>query len=72
VWIERRGFRETPVLLSEVARMGPVGRISLEDFFAGRWQPSIEAVLDSKTPWVSVPSDGERRIAERLADLLSL
>lgn len=70
--VERPRFRETPVLLSAMRRLGPTGELSLEDFFRGRWEPAIEALLASTTPWGEIPEDGAHQVATRLADLLAL
>ncbi len=72
VSIERPGFRETPVLLEEFARLGPVGQLSLNDFFSGRWEDPLREVLASGAPWAAIPGDGASRVAQRIAQLAGL
>lgn len=72
VAIEREGFRETPVLLEALRDMGPCATLSVDGFFAGRWEPSLRAALADATPWASVPPDAAARVAGRLAELLEL
>lgn len=72
VCVERPGFRETPTLLEGFRRLGPCAEISLADFFAGRWQPALDAVRGDPTPWAEIPADGAERVAGRLAELLGI
>jgi len=72
VTIERPEFRETPILVSQLRRLGPGSELSLADFFAGRWETALRAALTCDTPWAPVPADGARRVAQRLGELLEL
>lgn len=72
VFIERPGFRETPFLMSEFSKKGRCTQLSLTDFFAGRWQQSLEQVLRSDSPWQIPQADGALRAAERLAAFFKL
>jgi len=49
--IERPEFRETALLLDQLREMGPVGEISLDEFFAGHWKAALDHTLAQKTPW---------------------
>lgn len=69
--VERRGMRETEVLMDAMRRIGPTGEMTLEDFFAGRWGHPIEAILESRAAWAPIPPDGADQIATRLATLLT-
>lgn len=72
VAIERPVFRETPLLLDDFSRRGPVTRLTLDDFFAGRWEDALDELLARPAAWSEVPRDGARRVARRIAELLSL
>lgn len=72
VAIERPLFPETPVLLEDFRRLGPLATLSLEDFFAGRWQAALDAVSAGSTSFESVPSDGASRVARRVGEFLGL
>jgi L-arabinokinase len=72
VTIERPGFRETPLLLSQLRRLGPGAQISLADLFAGSWETALRAALTCDTPWAPIPADGAQRVARRLGELLGL
>jgi len=61
--IERPDFRETSLLLEQLRSLGPVGQLSLEDFFAGRWKNALDHTLAQETPW----SAREPRAAETVA-----
>ncbi len=61
--IERSGFRETGVLLKQLRDLGPVGQLSLEDFFEGRWNNALDHTLAQETPW----NAQEPRAAEKVA-----
>lgn len=70
VAVERPRFRETPILLAELERLGPLGHLSLEDFFAGRWQPALDELTRSTAAWADIPTDGAHQVAARIVDLL--
>lgn len=70
--VERRDFREIPELLRDIRELGPFEELSLEDFFAGRWEGAIQRTLASSTPWKPIPLDGARRVARRLLDHFEL
>jgi hypothetical protein len=72
VSIERPDFREAPILTSQLSSLGPSAEISLEDFFAGRWETALHSALESKTAWARTDPNAPRRVAERLAELLGL
>lgn len=70
--IERPGFRETPVLLEQLRALGPCAELSLADFFAGRWEPALRALLEGPKPWSAREEDAALRVAERIRDLLEM
>jgi L-arabinokinase len=72
VMIERPDFPETPVLAAELAQLAPCTHLSLEDFFAGRWEGALRGVLASATPWAPPAEGGARQVARRIAQLLGL
>jgi hypothetical protein len=72
VAIERPGFRETPLLLAELASMGPVGEMTLSDFFAGDWEVGLRSATKPDAAWSPLPGDGAVRVARRLGELLDL
>jgi L-arabinokinase len=72
VAIERREFRETPLLVSQLRGLGPCADLSLTDFFAGHWEAALRAAVQCETPWASVPADGARKVAQRLGEILEL
>ena len=67
IGIERRGFREAPLLVEGLERAGPFAQISLDDFFTGSWRKGLEEVLGSTRAWTTVEDDGARQVAERIA-----
>ncbi len=71
VTIDRPGFRETDTLRQALARYGPSGVMSLEDFFHGRWTHVLEEVLGAASRWSPNDADGaDRRIATRILEIL--
>jgi L-arabinokinase len=72
VFIERPGFRETPLLVEEFSQKGRCVQLSLEDFFVGRWEQSLGQVLTSDSPWETTESNGAALAAERLAAYFNL
>ena len=72
VCIKRPGFREAPLVVDQFRRLGPCEEMTLEDFFAGRWEAPLRAALESATPWADVAEDGAGRVAHRLTELLGL
>lgn len=73
VVIERPLFREGPLLLETFRRWGgPIGELSLADFFAGQWESALVSVLSSQSRWSDIPTDGTNRVARRLAEILKV
>jgi L-arabinokinase len=70
--IERPDFRETPVLMQQLANLGPCAHMPLNDFFAGNWASYTERVLTDDTPWTSIPVNGAEKIALKLGEVFSL
>jgi len=70
VAIERPGFRETPILLRQLRERGPCAELSLEDFFAGRWEGPLRTALDSDAHWKDCARDGAQVVAERVLALI--
>lgn len=72
VSIERRGFRESGVLVKGLRDMGPCEEMSLAAFFAGEWEEPLSKVRASETPWAPVAPNGTRETALRVAESFSL
>jgi len=70
--IERRDFREAPYLVQGLAGAGPYAQLSLDEFFAGRWDEPLRRLLADRRPWADIPSDGARIVARRLAEFFAL
>lgn len=70
--IERPGFRETEILLGQLQRLGPVGKISLKNFFAGRWNKDLDSTLAQDTPWSEQDPRASERVARTIAKHLRL
>ena len=72
VLTERPDFRETPVMLQWMEEIGPHSRISLNDFFSGRWEEPILQALTSTVSWKTFESDGARKVALRLGSFFQI
>lgn len=72
VFVERPGFRETPVLLEAMRAAGRCAALPLADFFAGRWEPALREALASRRPWRAPEAPGAPAVARRVAELLEL
>lgn len=72
VAVERPAFRETPVLLQAFRALGPCADLSLEDFFAGRWESALRAAACDATPWAPLQDDGDARVARRIGEAIGL
>ena len=70
--IERPNFRETPVLVADMARMGRCSSISIEQFFSGDWEEVLERAIGSETAWVELDSNPAKTIARRVMQILAL
>jgi hypothetical protein len=71
VGIERRGFAETPWLASGMGRYVPYRDLSLADFFAGRWEAPLAAVLgEGRSP--PNEEDGAGEAARRIGEVFGL
>ncbi len=66
VGIERRGFRESTVLVAAMEGAGRFRGLSLEDFFAGDWEDALSAVLGDDRDWTPWPTDGAEKVALRI------
>lgn len=64
--VERRGFREAPELVRDMSMLGHFREISLEDFFAGRWNTHLREILAERHVRQAAREDGASKIAERL------
>ena len=64
--VERRDFKESHELVRGLRDFGPFVEISLCDFHAGNWQPSLEALLGTPRAWKPIEENGARLVAERL------
>jgi len=71
VAIERRGLPESPYLLAEFAAAGQLSRLTLNDFFAGRWAAAIEAALTGNASWPDLPDRPDLLIARRILQIFS-
>ncbi len=72
VMIQRTCFRETPVLVEAFGQLGPLAELTLDDFFAGRWEDALTCARGSQTVWKAVATDGVERVASRLAQILAI
>jgi len=70
--VERRGFREAAELVRGMKALGRFEGITLDDFFAGRWEPSLASLLGNKWVEKPVPQDGARIVAKRLCEYFGL
>jgi len=58
VWVDRTGFRETPVLVAEIKRLLKQEEIAESDLYAGRLGPALAAIRDASEPLEALPLDG--------------
>jgi len=58
VWVDRTGFRETPVLVAEIKRLLKQVEIAASDLYAGRLGPALAAIQDATEPVEALPLDG--------------
>jgi L-arabinokinase len=65
VAIERKGLPESPFLLDEFAAAGQLARLSLGEFFAGKWDTVIDEALSGDANWLDVPERPDLVIAQR-------
>ena len=69
--LERPDFRETPYLIAEMQRSGRCSVSSLEAFFAGEWEPMLEAALTEGSDWREIEPDPAKRVAERILAIIT-
>lgn len=68
VWVDRTGFRETPVLVAEIKRLLKQVEIAESDLYAGRLGAALAAVQNASDPVEVLPLDGAET-AVRAMDL---
>lgn len=66
----RGDFREQALLVEGLRRYGRAGQIGNEELRAGRWQEALESLLAQPAPTARLATDGDRVIADRLAQLV--
>lgn len=69
VWVDRTGFRETPVLVREIKRLLRNVEIPEADLYAGRIGPSLAAVANAPEPTSAIAVDGSDRAAAAILGL---
>ncbi|MEM7260785.1 MAG: hypothetical protein AAF488_02275 [Planctomycetota bacterium] len=67
--IERPEFRETPHLVQEVLAAGHGSTATIDQFFAGDWEPMLERALIEGTEWTPQPEDPAGEIARRILEI---
>lgn len=72
IGIQRRGFRETEAMEPWLDALGGYSRMSLDDFFGGRWDDALSLRSGSGSSWTAPEPDGGARVARRLVELFSL
>lgn len=70
VTIDRPGFRETPLLRRELAKLGPSTKLGLDDFFDGCWTGALDAALACSTPWAPLAERSDLDVARRVLSAL--
>lgn len=71
LYLPREGFREVPRLLAWMKYEGIGRELPRTDFFAGRWRGPLEELLETKSDWPEIRTDGAEVAAARLAELLT-
>lgn len=63
IWVDRTGFRETPVLVAEIRRLLQQVEILEADLYAGHLGPSLMAIGEASWPNARLPVDGAAKAA---------
>lgn len=71
VYVDRRHFRETPILVDAIRRTLRHAEISAEDLYAGRLGPAIRQALSCPPPPETVPGGGAEACARHILDHLA-
>jgi len=58
VWVDRTGFRETPVLVAEIKRLLKQVEIAESDLYSGRLAMALAEVRGAPEPVAALPLDG--------------
>lgn len=70
--IERPDFRETFVLLDALRQLGPLGQLSLDRFFGGRWNEALNQTRGQETPWIIQDPSAAQKVAQLIFRHFSL
>jgi L-arabinokinase len=64
--IERPNFRETPYVVSRMRDLGRCSSMTLETFFSGQWESTLEEAIADDSDWQELEPAPEQTIASRL------
>jgi len=71
VWVDRTGFRETPVLVAEIKRLLRHVEIPEADLYAGRLGPALAAIRTAPPPSEALPTDGAQNAVRAMMKLVA-